>query len=190
MNKRILVLLTLVGAGWSMAQERYEVETPEGVVEAKKTTVDEIPQEISDIEDSVLEAIEANVSLGPVFVREFVPGVSDPNLKDYDEAFRRWQVAAMNSDTDIANGTVVDIFGSVLGNSLVSNLDMKWVRVTDQYGTEYAVKGQASEVFAYPFSTVGKRVDRDEYDFMYNVYHAIKQSIESGEYLEKKAETD
>jgi len=190
MNKLILVLLTIVGTGWSMAQETYEVETPEGAVEAKKTTVDEFPQEVSEIEGSVLEAIEANALLGPVFVREFVAGNSDPNLKDYDEAFRQWQVEAMNGDTDIANGTVVDIFGSVLGEFLVSNLDMKWIRVTDQYGTEYAVKGKTSEVFAYPFSTVGKRVDRDEYDFMYNVFHAIKQSLESREYPEKKNEND
>ena len=67
---------------------------------------------------------------------------------------------------------------------------MKWVKVVDQYGTEYAVKGKSTEVFAYPFSTVGKRVDRGERDFMYNVYHAIRQAMESGEYLEKKSEDD
>lgn len=173
-----------------MAQESYEVETPDGVVNATKTTIDEFPQEVTDVEESVLEAIGANVSLGPAFVQEFVAGVSDPNLKDYDEAFMRWQDAATKGETDIANGTVIDLFGSILGNALVSDLDMKWVKVVDQYGTEYAVKGKSTEVFAYPFSTVGKRVDRGEHDFMYNVYHAIRQAMDSGEYLEKKSEDD
>ncbi len=171
-----------------MAQETYEVQTPEGVVEATKTTVDEFPQEVTDIEESVLEAINANVSLGPAFVQVFVADVTDPSLKDYDEAFRRWQDAVSKGDTDIADSTVIDLFGSILGNLLVSNLDMKWVRVVDQYGTDYAVKGRSTEVFAYPFSTVAKRVDRGEYDFMYNVYYAISQSMDSGEYLEKKSE--
>ena len=70
---------------------------------------------------------------------------------------------------------------------LVTDLDMKWVEVVDQYGTEYAVQGRSTEVFAYPFSTVGKRVDRGEHDFMHKVFHAIKQSMSSGEYIERKA---
>ena len=94
MNKWILVLSFFLGVGPSMAQESYEVETPDGVVNATKTTIDEFPQEVTDVEESVLEAIGANVSLGPAFVQEFVAGISDPNLKDYDEAFMRWQDAA------------------------------------------------------------------------------------------------
>ncbi|HNP66008.1 MAG TPA: hypothetical protein PKH39_18915 [Woeseiaceae bacterium] len=125
MNKWILVFLPFLGASLAMAQETYEVETPEGVVEATKTTFDEFPQEVTDIEESVLEAINTNVSLGPAFLQEFNVGVSDRSLKDYDEAFRRWQDAASNGETDIANGTVIDLFGSILGNFLVSNLDMK-----------------------------------------------------------------
>ena len=190
MNKWILVLMSLFGVGLWMAQENYEVETPEGVASATKTTVDEFPQEVIDIQMSVLEAIEANVSLGPAFVQEFVEGASDPNLKDYDEAFKRWQAAAAKGETDIASGTGIDLFGSILGNALVTDLDMKWVKVTDQYGTEYAVKGKSAEVFAYPFSTVGKRVDRGEHDFMYSVYYAIRQAMDSGEHLEKSSTND
>lgn len=190
MSKWFLISISFLWVGPTMAQETYEVETPEGVVNAARTTVDEFPQTVADIEESVLEAIDANVLLGPAFVREFVEGVSDPNLKDYDEAFKRWQDAAAIGETEIANGTVIDLFGSILGNALVTDFEMKWVKVVDDYGTEYAVKGRRTEVFAYPFSTVGKRVDRGEHDFMYGVYHAIRQALESGEYLEETSEDD
>ncbi|MEO1018104.1 MAG: hypothetical protein AAFY56_10470, partial [Pseudomonadota bacterium] len=66
-----------------MSQEAYEFETPDGVVNATKTIIDEFPQKVTEVEQSILDAIDANVSLGPAFVSEFVPDVMDPDLKDY-----------------------------------------------------------------------------------------------------------
>ena len=167
------------------SDEPYEVSTPDGSFQAKKSTAEQIEQEISAVDSELLEAIDRNASFGPAFVSEFLDAVENPTLKDYDEAFRLWQAAALKGETDIWHRTVVDLFGSVLGNKLVEDLNMEWVTVTDQYGTDYAVIHRELQVFAYPFATVQKRVDRDEHGFMNNVYYMAKQSIETGGYLER-----
>ena len=179
--RRSIPMSMLLLSSVCMAQDTYSVETPDGEFEVTETTVEQFPQEVTEVEDATRVAIDANASLGPAFVDEFVGGVSEPDLKDYDEAFRRWQLAVASGDTEIDSNVVIEILGCVLGNLLVTELDMQWVKVTDQYGTDYAVKGRSVEVFSYPFSTVAKRVENEEYDFMYNVFYAIKQAVESEE---------
>ena len=178
--------LGVISHGAMTSDEQYEVTTPDGSFQANKSTADQIKQEISPVDSELLEAIDLNASFGPAFVNEFLEGVDEPTLKDYDEAFRLWQAAAIKGETDILGRTVVDLFGSVLGKILAEDLNMEWVTVTDQYGTDYAVIHRDLKVFAYPFATVQKRVDRDEYGFMNNVYFMVKQSIENGGPLERR----
>jgi hypothetical protein len=59
---------------------------------------------------------------------------------------------------------------------------MEWVTVSDEYGTNYAVRGKSAEVMAFPFSSVLKRIENNEHDFMYGVYYAVKGALESGDY--------
>ena len=42
--------------------------------------------------------------------------------------------------------------------------------VTDQDGTDYAVRAKKFEVMSFPFSSVEKRVERNQYDFMVGIY--------------------
>jgi hypothetical protein len=67
---------------------------------------------------------------------------------------------------------------------------MEWVVVTDEYGTDYAVRSKQSEVMAFPFSSVAKRIERDQYDFMVGVYHSVRTILESGEYKPRKSPHD
>ena len=62
--------------------------------------------------------------------------------------------------------------------------------MSDEYGTDYAVRGKSVEVMAFPFSTVMKRVEDREYDFLYPVYHSIKQGLESDEYMKREPQPD
>ena len=192
-RKAILALIWSVGLFSQSAMttdEHLEVSTPDGSFQAQKSNVEQTQQTISAIDSGVLAAIDQNASLGPMFVREFLALDGDPSLQDFDEAFRLWQSAFAKGDTDIEGRTVVDIFGSILGNKLAEDLNMEWVTVSDEYGTDYAVVHRDLQVFSYPFSTVQKRVDSMEYGFMNNVYYMVKQMIESGDYAgrDKKAE--
>jgi hypothetical protein len=42
------------------------------------------------------------------------------------------------------------------------------------------------EVMAFPFSTVLKRVEDKEFDFLYGVYHTIKHTLASEDYMPRK----
>lgn len=76
---------------------------------------------------------------------------------------------------------VIEILGGYLGNKCVADFDMEWVTVTDQFGTDYAIRSKSVEVMAFPFSTVLKRIENKEYDFLYGVYHTIKHTLTSGD---------
>jgi hypothetical protein len=143
------------------------IETPEGNVTAHKTTVDAVPQKVTAATGDELEQLKSFDATGSDFLAAYLPGTSDPALKVYDRAFRAWQTS---DSPQHSNEQVVQILGGYLGNKCVADLDMEWVTVTDEYGTDYAVRGKTVDVMAFPFSTVLKRIENNEYDFMYGVY--------------------
>ena len=65
---------------------------------------------------------------------------------------------------------------------------MEWVTVTDEYGTDYAVRSKSVEVMAFPFSTVLKRIEDKEHDFLHGVYHTLKQRLESSDNMRRDSE--
>lgn len=165
--------------------QKLTIDTPEGTFPISRTTAEPVPQQITVISDDQRETFRRLGELGPEFVRQYLPNSSVPDLKDYDQAFRAWQL----SDSRLySNQHVVEVLGAVLGNRLVDDLVMEWVVVDDEYGTDYAVRSKKYEVMTFPFSTVLKRVEDDEYDFMFGVYYAVKDRVESGEYAERHSE--
>lgn len=159
--------------------EPVNIETPEGQATAHKTTVDPTPQTIVAIGGDALQRIHSQASQGPAFAAAYLAGESSPDLKAYDTAFRAWQTSNAQSHT---NDEVIEILGGVLGEKCVADFDMEWVTVTDEYGTDYAVRGKNVEVMAFPFSTVAKRIENREHDFLYGVYYTIAQTLDSPEY--------
>ncbi len=74
------------------------------------------------------------------------------------------------------------MLGAYLGNQFITEFQMEWVVVTDQFGTDYAVRAKKYEVMSFPFSSVEKRVDNNQYDFMVGIYYILKHNIENGDY--------
>jgi hypothetical protein len=59
---------------------------------------------------------------------------------------------------------------------------MEWVEVTDEYGTDKAVRGKNAEVTSFPFSVVSKRIEKNEYEFIYSVFHTVEQMQKEATY--------
>ena len=154
------------------------IETPYGSITTKTTTVEPTPQVITAASLNTLKTINANASQGNKFIATYLPKVDNPTLKDFDVAFRMWQADKSKHHT---KQQVIEILGAHLGNKLVSDFKMEWVVVKDEYGTDLAVRAKKYEVVAFPFSSVVKRIENNQYDFMVGVYHAVKASIESGD---------
>ena len=155
------------------------METPEGDMIVQKSTVAPVPQKITNVTGDELKRLLSLGTQGPDFVAAYSSNEPEPDLKDYDRVFRAWQIT---ESTQHSNEQVVEILGGYLGNKCVADFHMEWVTVSDEYGTDYAVRSKTSEVMAFPFSTVMKRIEAKEYDFLYGVYHALKQMLASGDY--------
>jgi len=177
-----IVLLLFSGAGCdtlSDTTEEAEIGTPDGPEMVKRQTVEASPQQITVLDDDHVVHLQSLSEPGPQFVATFLPDVQSPGLKEYDEAFRLWLGSI---DSVYSAQQVVEILGSYLGQRCVADLNMEWVQVSDEFGTDYAVRGKYAEVIVYPFSTVMKRVQSKEHGFLHNVYYAIQDMLESGEY--------
>ncbi len=155
------------------------IDTPDGSITTTITTVEPTPQEIKVTNSKDTQAIDAYAAQGNRFVSTYLPRVKNPSLKDYDEAFRLWQIEKKRRYTE---QQVIEILGACLGNKLIADFQMEWVVVKDEYGTDFAVRGKKYEIMSFPFSSVAKRIGNNQYDFMVGVYHTVRSSIESGEY--------
>ena len=163
------------------------VETPDGPVEATVTTVAPVPQEILKLTPDELKAIQADASRAAKFIAACTQSKlkEEWELKDLDEAFAIW--GSVENANKLSEQEVMNIVGSAFGEYCVKHLKMKWVKLKDQYGTNYAIRSQISEVMGFPHSTVQKRIESKEHSFMVPVFFSIKQMLESGEYKETKS---
>ena len=180
----LIVLFTALGCSeTSEESSTIHIETPEGNVSVSKSTVEPVSQKITIVTGEKLKRLESLSKQGPAFVAAYVADVPEPDLQDYDRAFHAWQTSEKKQHS---NEEVIEILGGYLGNRCIADHDMEWVTVTDEYGTDYAIRSKTVEVMAFPFSTVLKRIEANEHDFLNGVYYAIKHTLASGEYKERE----
>lgn len=117
-------------------------------------------------------------------ITEFHEKTDSPTLKDCDQAFRAWLKSPHRSHTE---QQTIEILGSYLGQCCVQDLPMEWVKVTDQYGEDYAVRHVKSEAMGFPFSSVMKRIEDKQHDFMHGVFHTIKNTIEGRDLMGRES---
>jgi hypothetical protein len=177
----VFVALQLVLSSTVMADmpKTITIQTPDGPVTAKTKIVEPIPQKIETVSAKQRIAIDAAAAKAKRFVADYLPAVSNPSLTDFDEAFSLWQAEARPRYTE---QQVIDILGAYLGNRLAADFQMEWILVTDQDGTDYAVRGKKFEVISFPFASVEKRIESKQHEFMAGVYYAVKDAIEKGDY--------
>jgi len=155
--------------------QEVEIETPEGTVRVEQLQVEPIPQKITLVEGNDLEQL-TSFPADNAFVKKYKPEVVEPTLVDYDDAFHAWQ---NDESGEYFDDDVIKIVGGYLGNRCIADFDVQWVRVEDQFGTDYAIRAKKSEVMIFPFSSVRKRIVKHEHGFVHGVYHTLKHLLES-----------
>lgn len=163
-----------------MKAQTLTIKTPTGTVTAHSTTIPPSPQIVTLVTGSELRRLRSLTVTDESgkFLSKYSKPRTDATLQSYDFAFGRWQ--ADSTATHTAE-QVTEILGGVLGNRCVDQLDMEWVKVSDSYGTDYAVRSRTTEVLAFPFSTVLKRIETREPEFMLGVFVTIRHMIQSGD---------
>jgi hypothetical protein len=163
-----------------VAEESREIriDTPEGEVIAHDTPVEATPQTITVVDGDDLAWLRSLGETAPRFITHYFPDITQPSLKDFDAAFRAWQLDGSPPFTD---QQVIQLVGGYLGNKCVADFGMQWVTVADEYGTDYAVRSTKVELMSFPFSMVLKRIEDKECDFVHGVYYTIKEMLANGE---------
>jgi hypothetical protein len=180
-------LLWIAAATPAQAQTKVkniEVNTPTGAVEATESRLaGAVPETIRIIKGKELRELRAKGALAKGFLSHYQAAGTPATLSSYDRAFKAWQSDAASP---YSARQVVDMLGGVLGNACMDQLDMEWIEVKDAQGTDYAVRSKRYVVTAYPFSSVMKRVESKEPEFMVSVYAAIEKLLREGDYMERK----
>jgi hypothetical protein len=169
---RLLAPLT----GKSSDEVTRNISTPTGDITLKTKSLDPVPQQIVPVDALELARIQALDDAAPNFLAAFKPG-AQPSLKSYDEAFAAWQ---RDPGLRFTEDAVVGHLGACLGNRLAADFDMEWVVVSDEYGTDLAVRSRRYDLLSFPFSSVAKRIENRQFDFMEGVYYAVQDTIARG----------
>lgn len=102
--------------------------------------------------------------------REALP---DPRL--LDEVFAAWlrEWNATPSDERGDPNAYINAVGLAFGQSLVDTLGLEWAVVTDEYGTEIAVRGQPGDLLVFPTNLVAKRFETGETHFLADIQAGV-----------------
>jgi hypothetical protein len=159
-------------------------DTPSGPVTAKTQTVEPVPQEVVAASPEEIAHFEQLALLGWEFVAVYLGHEARLSLESLDEAFRTWQ---LEPSLKYSADQVIQVLGAYLGQRLSADLNMEWVKVTDEYGTDYAVQSRQWEVLSFPFAAVGKRIQDSQCDFLVPVYHTVAHALKNGDHMPRKA---
>jgi hypothetical protein len=98
--------------------------------------------------------------------------------EELDRVFSRWMHEHGEKEQ---NAHIADALGAAFGAFLVQHHGFEWVVVTDEYGTEYAVKHQVKDAIAFPRASVEKRIEDNEPEFFQNVYLLILNTLKNAD---------
>ena len=162
--------------------EELTIETADGTVVGHTTEVEHFPQKVVAVNPAESRQFAEWATEAEAFLSAYGTLQSENELKRYDEAFKAWQDSATKEHSD---QDVINALGAYLGQRMVQDFDMEWVMVTDQHGQDYAVRHKSSELMSFPFSSVMKRIEDKEHDFIHGVYHVLKHEAENGKWKQR-----
>jgi hypothetical protein len=163
---RILDSLKITKIHRTIVAEGREVETIE-------TTAEPTPQSIEPFgpteEAWLQEGLERATALG---IKYGSGGTLTP--EELDVVFSRWMYDEEGKESDDA---VANALGAAFGDYIVEQHGFRWVVVTDEYGTEYAVRHRLGSNTAFPRASVQKRIEDKCPEFFQNVYLIVLDQL-------------
>ena len=86
--------------------------------------------------------------------------------------------ATLLGDEPTDPNPAINMVGLALGQLLVENLGLSWVALTDEHGTEIAVRGP-SDFTVFPTNFIAKRYEGRETNFIAPAYREMMRTAES-----------
>lgn len=133
------------------------------------------PKRVHILTNEEVRPLSENAAYGIDFLKTFgAYSGTDWTLDDLDAGFAAWLNAPdRRGYTDDA---VIELLGAMFGNCCNSQLNMRWIKLTDQDGTTLAVDGVLKEFRGFPYQTISKRIVDSEHGFFRPVFSLLKSN--------------
>ncbi len=179
--RRFLATVVLVAIMSLPSEEKKEftIATTTGPVQAFSQSAEPVKQEFIPLSEDEYNFILWCETKAKEFVQTYLGEEASVTLQSCDDAFSTWQ---REENKRFSENEVICFLGAFLGQECVRELDMRWMTVTDEYGSDYAVCYTKGAVVGYPHSSVKKRIKTNTHIFMVPIFNGIKQRIESDAY--------
>ena len=180
-DKRVTTLLNHIPCILKSIEptEKHDaLNTIHGEVQYVTKTLETHQQEFKAINKDDKQFINQWIENGKNIIKYYHPRIDDLEISIdlLDKVFEKWLYDHSEekfNDESIARG-----LGIWFGQLLSVELGMKWVKVIDEYGEDFAVRHK-NETTSYPLSTVLKRIEQKETGFFYQVYEITRYTIEN-----------
>jgi hypothetical protein len=152
----------------------YKVVEIDGkTIEGMVTTTDPLPEQLRPFESEELNWLRANLASAAQLSIKYGSG-GELTPEGMDGVFSRWMFDEEEKEDDV---TVANALGAAFGEYFVEHLGFRWIVLTNQFGTDYAVRHHLGETTAYPRASVQKRIDTRETSFFHSIYLMLVQRL-------------
>ncbi|WP_157994267.1 DUF3806 domain-containing protein [Peristeroidobacter agariperforans] len=156
-------------------RRRYVARSELGQSSQFVATTEAEPETIVPLTERELAPILENAALVEDFVVAFLgTGLSDQLLDNLDSAFGAWMRAT--DKKGYSDEAVIEIAGAAFGAFCAQSLDMRWIRLTDNYGTALALQGRSKDFRGFPYQAISKRIPSREYGFFKPIYISLQDA--------------
>lgn len=138
------------------------LKTPFGIVEQHYFPVANEPEEVREFgrDDDELRVASVAALVARAENEGIVPSIA--MLLNPEQLDHLWDIEAPHPTSDAEFTRISLEYGFALGDSIVRQIGLRWCVVSDQYGTDYAVRHWEAAVTTFPISNVSKRLESGE----------------------------
>lgn len=150
-------------------------------VQVTEEAVEPVEQSVRNFVADELAWLAENLSQAQALGVKYGSG-GEQTPEELDRVFSRWQHDGDDRESD---DILANALGAAFGDYLVHRHGFRWVVVTDQYGTDFAVSHPQGSTMAFPKSSVEKRIDIDDPELFQNlsaaIAHRLQEAVEETE---------
>jgi hypothetical protein len=156
----------------------YKVVEIEGeMIEGMVTTTDPLPEHLRQFESEELDWLRVSLAAAAQLSIKYGSG-GELTPEGLEEVFSRWM---FDEDEKEDDSTVANALGAAFGEYFVEHLGFRWIVLTNQFGTDYAVRHHLGETTAYPRASVQKRIESRETGFFRSIHLMLVDRLKEWE---------
>jgi Domain of unknown function (DUF3806) len=133
----------------------------------------EVHEQVGPLNEAERDWVAQHVATARALLRE--SGLQKDGELSAESLDELWVLLGSQSPEDV--NTAINVVGLAFGQLMVDRFDLGWVALTDEHGTEVAVRGP-SNFTVFPTNFVAKRYERGETGFLVPFFEEISHTLD------------